>query len=543
MDVRSRQTLQCWPYHQHQLLVVVNNCDGTSMLTASGFTNYQWFNGARTVVIANGPAFISVNTSATYSVRSANNATGCVSSFTFVNAAPNVSPSVPASGGNQSRCGNGNVTLSATTGIGEVIDWYSAATGGTLLQSSSNTYTVSATTTVYAEARNTTNGCVSTTRTAITSTIHSVVTPSFTQVAAICSGAVLSALPTISTNGITGEWSPTLNNTATTTYTFTPSAGICASATTMTITVNPLPPATITPGSATTFCAGGSVVLTASAGSSYLWSNNATTQSITVSAGGDYSVTVTNENNCSATSAVTTVTVNELPTAVITVDGSTTVCPGSAVILHANADIAYTYQWLKDGEIIIGASSAVYAATATGNYTLIITNRDGCVSGASSPVTVTVEDVTAPVPDAEKLEIIMVECISPQVTVPTATDNCAGTIYGTTTDPLSYSTQGTHIIHWVFDDGHHNITRQDQVVIIRDVTPPCHYLSVKYHNNCSERSRSGGNLCSTCCCRQLRCYNGCTYSRIGKRVNLPDRNNNRNLYCNRYCRINSELFI
>ncbi|NMH26426.1 concanavalin A lectin, partial [Flavobacterium sp. SE-s28] len=51
-------------------------------------------------------------------------------------------------------------------------------------------------------------------------------------------GATLSALPTTSNNGITGSWSPALNNTATMTYTFTPSAGQCATSATMTITVN-----------------------------------------------------------------------------------------------------------------------------------------------------------------------------------------------------------------------------------------------------------------------------------------------------------------
>ena len=54
------------------------------------------------------------------------------------------------------------------------------------------------------------------------------VTPTFTAVAAICSGATLSPLPTTSLNGITGTWAPALDNTATTTYTFTPTAGLCA---------------------------------------------------------------------------------------------------------------------------------------------------------------------------------------------------------------------------------------------------------------------------------------------------------------------------
>jgi len=72
---------------------------------------------------------------------------------------------------------------------------------------------------------------------AVTITVNPIVTPTFTQVAAICSGATLSALPTTSNNGITGTWSPALNNAATTEYTFTPDAGQCASTTTMTINV------------------------------------------------------------------------------------------------------------------------------------------------------------------------------------------------------------------------------------------------------------------------------------------------------------------
>jgi hypothetical protein len=70
-------------------------------------------------------------------------------------------------------------------------------------------------------------------------TVNPNILPTFTAVAPICSGATLSALPTTSSNGITGTWSPALDNTATTTYTFTPTAGQCATTTTLVITVNP----------------------------------------------------------------------------------------------------------------------------------------------------------------------------------------------------------------------------------------------------------------------------------------------------------------
>ncbi|MGN6646449.1 MAG: hypothetical protein ACTHJT_07960, partial [Cytophaga sp.] len=87
----------------------------------------------------------------------------------------------------------------------------------------------------------------------------------------------------------------------------------------ITVTVNALPAATITAATATTFCTGGSVVLTSSAGSSYKWFNGttqvATTQSYTATTAGSYTVEVTNGNNCKATSSATTVTVNALPAA------------------------------------------------------------------------------------------------------------------------------------------------------------------------------------------------------------------------------------
>jgi hypothetical protein len=69
-------------------------------------------------------------------------------------------------------------------------------------------------------------------------TINAQTTPTFTAVAPICSGDALAPLPTTSNNAITGTWSPAIDNTTTTLYTFTPVTGQCASTTTMTITVN-----------------------------------------------------------------------------------------------------------------------------------------------------------------------------------------------------------------------------------------------------------------------------------------------------------------
>jgi gliding motility-associated-like protein len=84
----------------------------------------------------------------------------------------------------------------------------------------------------------------------LTITVNPQVTPTFAVVNPICQGENLSALPTSSSlNGITGTWSPVLNNQATTTYTFTPNSGICVSNASITISIieQPLAQFSITP--------------------------------------------------------------------------------------------------------------------------------------------------------------------------------------------------------------------------------------------------------------------------------------------------------
>ena len=68
--------------------------------------------------------------------------------------------------------------------------------------------------------------------------------------------------------------------------------------------------AIITPGGPTTFCQGNSVLLTASAANSYLWSNSAMTQTIIVTTSGNYFVTVTDASGCSSMSAPVIVSID-----------------------------------------------------------------------------------------------------------------------------------------------------------------------------------------------------------------------------------------
>lgn len=81
-------------------------------------------------------------------------------------------------------------------------------------------------------------------------TVNPVVTPSFSfgTSASVCTGTTAPVLPTLSTNGITGTWSPAIiDNQSSGTYMFTPATGQCATPTTFTYEVNPIP--SITNGS------------------------------------------------------------------------------------------------------------------------------------------------------------------------------------------------------------------------------------------------------------------------------------------------------
>ncbi len=147
------------------------------------------------------------------------------------------------------------------------------------------------------------------------------------------------------------------------------------------ITVNAKPPIpAITIDGPATFCAGGSVTLTSSPGSSYLWSSGETTPVINVSTAGSYSVKVSNASGCQSEASVATmVTVNSLPASpIITADGPTTFCAGGSVTL--TSDAGSTYLW-STGETTPGI-----LVTTSGSYTVRVTNASGCGSANSAPI-------------------------------------------------------------------------------------------------------------------------------------------------------------
>ena len=98
--------------------------------------------------------------------------------------------------------------------------------------------------------------------------------------------------------------------------------GDCKDSTEVVVTINALPNAVIVADGPLSFCSGETVNLSASAGASYLWSNDEQTQSVVISEEGQYSVEVTDQNQCSNFSDPVNVVVHDNPTVTITTTDS-----------------------------------------------------------------------------------------------------------------------------------------------------------------------------------------------------------------------------
>jgi len=118
---------------------------------------------------------------------------------------------------------------------------------------------------------------------------------------------------------------------------------------------------------------------------------------------------------------------------------------------------------------ITGTTTDPLSYTSQGAQVINWTFDDGNGNSITVAQNVIVDDLTPPV--APVLQDLNAEC-SVIVSAPTTLDACAGTITGTSTDPLSYSVNGTHVIIWTFDDGNGNSIVATQNIIVTDVTPP-----------------------------------------------------------------------
>lgn len=179
----------------------------------------------------------------------------------------------------------------------------------------------------------------------------------------------------------TGETTRSITTTIGGSYSVRLIRGNCTSAasTAVVLTVSPVPnQPTITYSGSTTFCAGNSLVLNAPAGFNYLWSNNATTQNITVTQSGNYSVRIISGTCTSEASNEVSVIVTLLP-ATPTISGATSFCVGSSTTLTSNAISGNL--WSN------GDTTQSISVSNAGNYS-VRTIEGTCTSASSSSTSV-----------------------------------------------------------------------------------------------------------------------------------------------------------
>jgi gliding motility-associated-like protein len=325
----------------------------------------------------------------------------------------------PVSGGDKSYCVSGVIPdISATVPTGETVDWYDSPAGGTLLKNGSLSYTPIAAGTYYALARNTSSGCISSTRTSITVTMNSLPVPTLTSSDAnniFCAGTNV-----IFTAGGGTSFNFRVNGVSvqtglSTTYTtsslttgqivdviVTNANGCSATSAPITNTVNPVPiPTIISSDADNIFCAGTSITFTAGGGTSYNFmigglsiqngvSTTYTTNTLTN--GQIVSVVVSNASGCTATSSGITNTVNPIPTATLnSSDADNIFCSGTSVTFNAGGGTSYNFR--VDGVSVQNGTSAAYTTSSLTDgqiVDVIVSNTLGC-TGTSGGIRNTVK--------------------------------------------------------------------------------------------------------------------------------------------------------
>ena len=204
---------------------------------------------------------------------------------------------------------------------------------------------------------------------------------------------------------ISGETNQTYTATAAGTYTVIITASGCSSAASAgtTVVVNPIPSTpTIGAGGPTTFCAGGSAVLTSSSATGNQWYKDGvaisgeTSQTYSATTSGVYTVVTTSAEGCSsAASAGTAVTANPIPSAPAAIAGKLRVIAGSSQTYTATAVTGATsYTWsTPTGWVGTSTTNSITLTAGTTDGILsVVANANGCTSPAATVTLVIVPD-------------------------------------------------------------------------------------------------------------------------------------------------------
>ena len=334
-------------------------------------------NGASTYTISGGSLVVSPSVTTNYSVAGTSSL-GCLSASSAVGTVTVYAlPSVSVNSG--TICLGRTFTIVAS-GAGAGANYTVSPGGSTLVSPTVNsTYSVMATNTL---------GCMSASPAVSSVSVIALPVISSTN-GAVCLGSIFttsvsgaSTYTYISvTNTINSSGSIPLNLTSTTTFSVIGRSAVgcqAANPSIMTVTVNPLPPVSVS--GPTAICEGETATLTASGANTYNWGTSSNTF-IVVSplASTTYSVLGTDLNNCSQLTPYF-LSVNPLPTITV-INGA--ICPGNSYTLTPSGAITYTYS---------GGSNVVNPAVTT-NYSVSGTSSLGCVALQPAVATVSVVNI------------------------------------------------------------------------------------------------------------------------------------------------------
>ncbi len=368
---------------------------------------------------------------------------------------------------NSAICANNDLTLTATISDGTSNYTYQWSNGITTITSTSSTTTATianvttAQTGIYTVTITDANNCTATATTAVT------INPLPTAAAQSSNVCLNQAVTLVASSNATnylwsgGSTAPTQTvNTATAgTQNFTVTVtdtNNCTATATAQVVINPLPTAA---AQSSNVCLNQAVTLVASSNTTnYLWSGGSTasTQTVNTATAGtqNFTVTVTDANNCTAT-ATAQVVINPLPTAAAQ---SSTVCLNQTVTISVSSN-ATNYLWSAGST---APTQTVNTATAgTQNFTVTVTDANNCTA------TVTAQVVINPPPTAAAQSSTV--CLNQAVTL-VASSNATNYLWsgGSTaaTQTVNTATAGTQSFTvTVTDASNCTATATAQVVI------------------------------------------------------------------------------
>ncbi|MCW3083844.1 MAG: hypothetical protein JWP12_1210 [Bacteroidetes bacterium] len=341
---------------------VLEFCEGSSTtlsVAPTTYDSYAWNTGSTATSIT-------VDTSGLFYVTSVKN--NCHKT-TSVHVIEHPKPT-PVIAGYHYTCG-GTTSLYSDSLIYTSYVWSTGSTNDSI-NVGLGTYTLTVTDT---------NGC---TATSPAVTVTAPVAPVITGITAVCNGDM--ATLTTTTPYVSYNWSTTSTNDSVNvpggTYTVSVVDINGCPITSAPFTVNAFN-YTLTASGVAVFCANDSILLTAAgtpaAGASYAWSDGAAIAGDYVNTGGNYTVTLTYPNGCSADTTLTVPAPIPAPTPVIT--GPLFTCGAGSTTLTIDSASLYTgYTWSD-------ASTGTSVVTSSGTYYVTVTGANGC-TGTSPAVTV-----------------------------------------------------------------------------------------------------------------------------------------------------------